>query len=182
MKKTKLKIYYVVIIVVILCGFFVGSKETIENHGYTYYYGEDRGTIGNYWHLGRASEEIGDLTKTKIIGWYIIPLKTSHKYFAGNLELNYDVIKKAMPIEEMRQLGNDDFNYIYYLNLIWFLIICIILIAIPFGITFFTKYRKKKTGKKKIRKIKDLAEMKELGIISEEEYEAKKKQKGTNHF
>ena len=59
MKKTKLIAYYVIVLAFVLCGFFVGSKEKIENHGYRYYYGENRGTVGN-WNLGRASEEIGD--------------------------------------------------------------------------------------------------------------------------
>lgn len=175
MKKTKLIVYYVIVLGLILCGFFVGSKEKTENHGYRYYYGEDRGNVGN-WQLGRASEEIGDFTKTKIVSWYIIPLKTSHKYFAGNLELDYEFIKKAMPISEIKQLRKDDFNYIHYVNLIWFLIICIILFGFPFGLSFIVKCNKKNIGKKKIKNLKELADMKELGIISEEEFETKKKQ------
>lgn len=175
MKRRKWFLYYVIVFVVIICGFFVGSKEKIENHGYRYYYGEDRGKVGN-WNLGRASEEIGDLTKTHIVSWYIIPLKTSHKYFAGNLELDYDTIKKTVPISEIRQLRKDDFNYIHYANLVCFLIICGILICFPFGLSFVAKFHKKKTGKRNIKKIKELADMKELGIISEEEFETKKKQ------
>ncbi|MDE5965745.1 MAG: hypothetical protein K2G89_02830, partial [Lachnospiraceae bacterium] len=100
MKRKKWVLYYAIVFVVIICGFFIGSEEKVENHGYQYYYGErkaypslfDGGTV-----YLRDSEEIGDLTKTKIVSWYIIPLKISHKYFAGILELDYDIIKKAIP-------------------------------------------------------------------------------------
>ncbi len=41
---------------------------------------------------------------------------------------------------------------------------------------YAAKFHKKKTGKRNIKKIKELADMKELGIITEEEFETKKKQ------
>lgn len=177
MKRRKLILYYAIVFAVIICGFFVGSKEKIENHGYRYY-----GEMQTYPLQGRKSEYLGDFTKTKVLGWYFIPLKVSNKYYVGVdkdnpiAELDYDFIKKNLPISEVKYLSKDDFRYIYYGYLLCFVVICSILICFPFGLSFIAKFHKKKTGKRNIKKIKELADMKELGIISEEEFETKKKQ------
>lgn len=182
MKRKKLILYYVIILAVIICGFFVGTRKKIENHGYTYYYGEPKAhkSVDGSTQFWRDSESIGDSTQTTYICWYNIVLNDSHKYFKGSgqasIELDYDAMKELMPITEISQLSKEDFNRIHYGNLILVIIIYIVLIGFPFALSVVLKHKKKRTGKKKIKNLKELAEMKELGLITEEEFEAKKKE------
>lgn len=183
-KGKNIKIYYIVIFIFILSGFFIGSEKRVLNHGYEYItgYKEYPSMSGKGSTKLPTYEYIGDFTEIKNIRWYIIPLINNYKYLLGiNInsplaELDYDTINKTIPISNKSQLSKDDFNYIYYANIVAFVIICIILVALPHLLSFVMQNKAKRSNKKKIKSIKELEDMEKFGMITKEEFEEKKKQ------
>lgn len=170
-------IYYAIILAFILCGFLVGSKEYMSEGGYKYNTGKTEEISGYTFYV---TDEVGNYSKVKEIGWYFLPFKISTKYLLiiGDAEdgiiteLSKEYIRENTPYSV--HIDGERFEKIFNELIIAFVVICLILIILPFCVLFLKKISKEKKKKIILKKIKELTEMKEQGIISEEEYNTKK--------
>ena len=200
-KKAKMLIYYIIVCIFILCGFFVGSTNTMSKGGYVfsvYSFELENLTVNEYVTFNdidgyRCFLEIGKFHQTKTIGWYNISFKISNKYFTGNknnpdLELSYASLAECVPISDLQFLNDFYYGSVLTSNIVLFIIIIIALLSFPFIFLFITKLYKKSTlykkraekkffkiKKKLLKNLKELSDMKEQGIISEKEFVIKKK-------
>lgn len=159
-KNPELIAYYVMVLAFIYLGFFVGSKEEIQAHGYPYYESNAENASGMNGETPdrQKSKYLGDFTKIKVVDWYVMPLKISYKCLVGAdaknpiMELDYDFIRKNFPDitgEPFLKGGSDE---VHYVNMIAFAFVCATLLGFPLGLPWIAKSNKNRDsiGSKKL--------------------------------
>lgn len=184
MKKINFKIiiYYIIILIFVVCGFFVGTGVRISDGGYMCPYAKPYQNINGETSFTTAYEELGNYTRTESICWYDINLKVSKKYLIGNkdslLFINIDILEKCIRLdwESEKEIQREYFyGKIYYDNIVVISIFFIVLfVVLPLTYISLTKRHKNKMVKKNLEKLKELADMKEHGVLSEKEYTERK--------
>lgn len=197
-KNLKLKgilIYYIVLIIFVVIGFVVGCHTEERDGGYEIDYQEDgynyfSGTYGKVWKSAKGE----GFTKTKNIGWYDFTFMYENKYYTYLGDILAELPKEqaralayANVPEEHKQdrqvlysMDNDEdqFKKIYKGNITTVVVIFILLIIAPFILSLLFRGLKSLSGKhkenNKLSQLKKLNELKENGLISNEEYESRK--------
>ena len=184
-------IYWLIVIVFIIIGFLVGSRTERKEIGLSVYYGEPYTSKYNGI-LTRDSVIVGDAEEKIYLSWYFLDFKIERQYLLE--EGNVKVVLDKTTLEEMANtkiyertsryysvsLDYIDFTYIGIIQIIiavviWFLLI-ILPIAIPKLIKKFRNTKNEKKQSKKLKEMRKIQDMKEMGIISQEDFEEKKKE------
>lgn len=142
--------------------------------------------------LTRDSVTVGDAEEKIYVSWYFLDFKVETQYL---LEEGYiKVVLDRTTLEEMANvkiyektgrpysvsLWYIDFTYIGIAQIIIAIIVWILLIIAPVIIPTMkrklTKKKQEKTQSKKLNELKKITDMLEMGLISQAEFEEKKKQ------
>ena len=184
-KNKKLSVYYVVVVLFILLGFVVGRWEEEYDWGYKVHYGDTKPikTLTGDIIYARDSEEIGDFNIEKNVGWYRMCFKSSDVYLSGDdidtaLVITYDMASELVAGGGANLLfDREDFEGVYYGigEIIVSCIIWILLFVFPLIISGISKVKNKTSIKKNLKKLKELDDMKQQGLISEEQYNQRRK-------
>lgn len=188
----KISIYYIIIIIFVIIGFIVGNRTYESDSGYFVFYGEPYNHYIGGVNLGKRTDnvEIGDNSITKYNGFYFLTFTSKKTYFNGETELTQDDImdmaEAEVPLtysfEARLEVADDTDSFrvqIYWVNIILTILLIAILIIAPFILPKLKNKIKSlnsnRTNKKKLKNLNELEEMKKAGIITSDEYEAKKK-------
>lgn len=175
MKKEWLLIYYVIAIIFICGGFIVGTNTKEYNEGYRIYDYSHRvpNAYGGGYHYEYT--ELGNKHIQKRFGWYMNTIITNDYYYAGDIKIHEKTIKKSIPLEYYTRNYNTDFHNIESTSIIATIIMISLVLLVPFFISIIIKIFKKTSDNQRLKEMKKLKDKLDLNMISEEEYEDKKK-------
>lgn len=191
LKSKGILIYYIVLIIFVVIGFVVGCHTEKINGGYKIEYQEDI-----YDYFTRLYKKVwtdveGDgFKKINYIGWYDFTFMYETKYYTylGDVVVELpreeakalayakvpEEYKKDSQVIYSMEHDEERFKQVYDSNITIVVLIFILLIVIPLmfkGLKFlFDKHKENN----KLSQLKKLNELKENGLISNEEYESRK--------
>lgn len=176
MKKSVKIGYYIIIIIVIILGFVLGTK-TVDNKGgyeYTNYSEKKYNSYTDSYYY--PSTEVGDHNIEKIFGWYSFDYVRDTDYYEGNVKIPRKTLQGAENYQQRYKYVNSDYNFhsVNKENIIISIVFMILMLVIPFIIDFFLKKNKKAKKNKQFKEIKKLKEKLDLEMITKEEYEIEK--------
>lgn len=195
-KKSKgLVIYYIILIIFILIGFKVGCYTEEKNGGYTLQYrtyGYDYYTKKNEYSWKWVTAD--GFRITKYTGWYAFDFKHKTQYYTKSGDVTIELPKdsaRALAWEKLPQEYKNDKDVLYSMqhdenkfeytskSEITKAIICIIVLAVaPIVLSIllkiFKKVKVKSNENNKLRNLKKLNELKDNGLITNEEFEKRK--------
>lgn len=195
LKSKKKVIYYIILTIFILIGFIVGCYTREEDGGYVieyhkYGYNYVTNKYGKVWDY-----VTGDgFKKIKYFGWFSFTFKYETHYYTylGDIvaelpkeqarALAYEKVPEDLKhdSEVIYSMNNDKdkFEKVYKTNIYIVIIIFILLIIAPFIVPLLFKIFKNLFNKhkenNKLSELKKLNELKENGLISNEEFETRK--------
>lgn len=174
--KKKLLIYYLCAAIFIIVGFIVGTHSEKVSEGYIIYDYSQR--VQNVYGSGShyASKELGDSHIEKTFGWFMNDIITDSYYYAGNIKIPEETIKKSIPFSYIERGYDyeDDLHHVNTTSIIATVIMITLILLLPLFALFIAKFIKKMKKNNQFKEMKKLKEKLDLGMISKEEFEREK--------